>query len=82
MILEVFKTHIGKVFISILWGLALSLFLKKTCTGNKCIVVQGPPIAEISSGIYKFGNTGSESCYKFQPVLKQCDEASKQTVCV
>ncbi len=80
--LELLKSQIGKIFISILWGLALSLFFKKTCTGNKCVVIQGPPVDEVKTSIYNFDDIKSGTCYKFQPFIKTCDEISQQTVCV
>ncbi len=81
--LQLFETQIGRICVSILWGLALSLFFKKTCVGNKCIVITGPPVQEVINNIYAFEGEGKRKhCYKFMPLLKTCDGAEKRVFCV
>lgn len=77
---QALKTKAAKVIISILWGLALSLFFKKTCVGKDCVVVAGPPLQEVDKAIYNFGEKGI--CHTFKPTLVPCDSQAKQTVCV
>lgn len=71
-LLTLLKTHTGRICVSILWGLALSMFFKKTCVGNKCIVITGPPLEEVRSAVYTFGDP--TKCYRFTPVVKRCDQ--------
>ena len=69
--LQFLQSKAGRIILSIIWGLALSIFFKKTCTGDKCITIKGPPIKEIEQSTYAFGN--GKDCYVFSPYLVKCD---------
>lgn len=70
------RTYPGKVLVSVLWGLALAMFFKKTCAGRSCRVIKGPPLAEVRDRVYSFGEPGS--CYRFSPEPSSC--GGKSTV--
>lgn len=72
MLEDFFKSRIGIILISIIWGLGLSTLFRKACQGRKCqvIVYQGPDPKEISETYYDYG-TGS--CYQYFPFLSRCD---------
>jgi hypothetical protein len=71
MIDEIFKSRLGIIIISIIWGLGLSTLFRKACQGRKCqvIVYSGPDPKEISGTYY---NYGTPDCYQYTPVLTQC----------
>ena len=50
----------------------MSLFFKKTCTGDKCITIKGPPVEQVQASTYTFGN--DKECYQFVPYLVSCDQ--------
>ncbi len=79
-IAQALQSKAARILISILWGLALSLFFKKTCVGKDCVVVTGPPLHEVGDAIYNFGDSGT--CHKFKPVLVACDAQARETVCM
>lgn len=77
MLLDFMKTKPGRILISVLWGFALSMLFRKTCAGNSCVTIQGPPIQETQSTTYDFGKDG---CYKFQPHPVRCPDTEHTVV--
>lgn len=69
MLLEFMKSKTGRILISIIWGLALAMLFRRTCAGNRCMMVSGPPVQQVSKTTYDFGTDG---CYKFSPQLAKC----------
>jgi hypothetical protein len=71
MIEEVFKTPVGIIILSILWGLGLSTLFHKACQGRKCTVIryEGPDPEQLRGQFY---NYGGPNCYQYQPVLSPC----------
>lgn len=70
-----FQSRAGRIIMSVIWGLALSIFFKKTCTGENCITIKGPSVEQIQASTYTFGN--DKECYTFSPYLVSCDAGSK-----
>ena len=54
-------------------GLALSLLFKKTCTGDRCTLIKGAPLAEVQGKTFRFGK--SSDCFTFSPFLVKCAAA-------
>ena len=50
-----FDTKLGRVMISIVWGLGLSALFRKACTGRNCIVLKGPNPNEVEKQEYPLG---------------------------
>ena len=53
---------------SILLGLGLATFFREICKGNRCRVMQSPPLEEIEDQIYKFDG----KCYKLEKNAVKC----------
>lgn len=67
------NTEVGIMFISILLGLGLASFFRKSCEGKNCINFNGPLINEIDGKTYKYG----EYCYKYKLSPTKCDPTRK-----
>jgi hypothetical protein len=70
-LLKVLKTPQGCMFFSILLGLGLAALFRKACDNNKCIIIDGPDPKEIRKYYYKMDG----KCYKYNPVMTECDNA-------
>ena len=70
MISEFLQSNTGIIILSIIWGLGLATFFKKSCDSNDCRVIEfrGPTTKE-SSG---FWNYGQKDCYRLKPVIVKC----------
>lgn len=68
MITDVFKTDNGIIILSIILGFGLATVFKKVCTGNKCIVITGPPMKEIKDTYYRI----DDECFKYTPYVTKC----------
>ncbi len=77
---QLLQSKAGRIILSIVWGLALSLFFKKTCTGDKCITIKGPPVHEVEASTYAFGD--QNECYQFSPHLVECGSQGDQQVSI
>ncbi len=53
----------GKCMLSILLGMGLASFFRKSCKGKDCIDYSAPPVSEIEGNNYKFEG----KCYKYYP---------------
>jgi len=73
MIEDFFKSRLGMILVSIIWGLGLSTIFRKACQGRHCQVIlySGPDPDEIKDTYYEYG-TGT--CYQYQPYMTNCDE--------
>jgi len=69
MLESIFKSRIGVILVSIIWGLGLSTLFNNACKGRNCYVIRGPPTDEMRR---KFFNYGNEKCYSYTPVLTKC----------
>jgi hypothetical protein len=65
-------TYTGQLFISILFGLTLSLLFKRVCKDN-CVVYIAPRKEEIEGKLFKLEDT----CYKYKSVQVKCNESDK-----
>lgn len=72
MLEQIFKSRIGIIIISIIWGLGLSTLFRKACQGRKCqvIVYNGPDPQEIKDTYYDYGNG---TCYQYYPFISKCE---------
>ena len=76
------NTEMGKFFISVLLGLGVATLFRQVCTGDKCLIFNGPIISDIDDKIYKH----DDKCYKYttqsakcNPVKRVIDIASSST---
>jgi hypothetical protein len=70
---RILYTPFGKIVISILLGLGLATMFRKVCTGNNCIIFNGPVISDIEGKTYKYG----EKCFKYTSSSTVCDKYKK-----
>lgn len=66
---RLFKSRLGIIIISIIWGLGLSTLFNRACQGRNCYIVKGPNIEDTSK---KYYNYGTEKCYQYYPVITKC----------
>lgn len=67
-------TKLGRIIISVIWGLGLAALFRSACKGRRCIVLMGPPPNEIEKTTYKFNG----KCYQFAPETTTC--GAEQTI--
>lgn len=66
---EYFRTKQGSIVFSIIIGLGLASLFRQVCKGSHCVVVKGPNSEEIANHVFKNG----EDCFKYTPVIVDCD---------
>jgi hypothetical protein len=66
-------TEMGRFFISLLLGLGLATLFRNVCTGDKCLVFNGPVISELDDKIYKYDG----KCYKYTTVASKCNSMKR-----
>lgn len=64
------ETKLGKIILSIIWGLGLSALFRRACNGRKCIILKGPKPKDLTSNIYQFNN----KCYTFKTYNVSCPQ--------
>lgn len=71
MLEAIFNNQIGRIILSIIWGLGLSTLFRKACHGRKCQVIlyNGPDPNEVKNSYYEYGNG---QCYKYYPTISNC----------
>ena len=71
MLETIFNNQIGRIILSIIWGLGLSTLFRKACHGRKCQVIlyNGPDPSEVNNSYYEYGNG---QCYKYYPTISNC----------
>jgi len=75
MLEDIFKSRIGIIIISIIWGLGLSTLFRKACQGRHCqvIVYNGPDPNEIKDTYYEYIDG---QCYQYYPFMTKCIDSS------
>ena len=59
----------GKIFISCILGLGLSILFKKVCIDDNCLIIKSHPQNEIVGHIFK---TKDNNCYKYTKLPIVC----------
>ena len=68
------NTDLGKIFISFIIGFGIATIFRNMCSGENCLVFNGPIFSEISNDkVYKYGN----KCYKYNLVPDKCNSNKK-----
>lgn len=62
-----------KIFLGILWGLALGLIFKSACYGRKCIIINAPKVNDITSKVY---SSNDNKCYRLVSSDTECTDKS------
>jgi hypothetical protein len=63
------NTDFGSTIISIVLGLGLAAAFRKACSGDRCLVFQGPKPRDVKDNTYKI----EEECYKYTPYVVPCN---------
>ena len=66
-------SNTGKIIMSLLLGIGLATFFRTVCKGQKCVIVQAPPLEELDEQIYNF----DDKCYKMENSAVSCDNKKK-----
>jgi hypothetical protein len=64
-----------QVLISVVWGLGLAMFFKKTCKERGCIIIKGPKPDEMHNKIFSF----NDKCYKYTAQSTSCSAKNGPT---
>ena len=67
-------SNTSKYVISIILGLGLSTLFRKECQGENCIIFTSPPINELQSETYVYG----DKCYTYSNKSETCDSEKKE----
>jgi len=54
--------------ISLVLGFGLACIFRPLCKGPECVVLRGPPVAEIRGAVYQFGS----KCVEFNTKAVEC----------
>ncbi len=72
MISDFLQSDAGIIILSIIWGLGLATFFKKSCDSNDCRVIEfRGPTTEESKGYW---NYGKKDCYRLKPIIAKCQK--------
>ena len=66
---KLLQKDINQIVISIILGLGLAALFRKACSDKKCLIIEGPPLKETEKYYYKI----NDNCYKYTPVVSECD---------
>ena len=69
MLDRLFKSRLGVIIISIIWGLGLSTLFNNACKTRNCYIVRGPDLEMIQG---QYFNYGTDKCYQYEPVISKC----------
>ncbi len=71
MIKELIKKNPNyKIFLGILWGVAVGLLFRSACYGRKCVIINAPKEEDVTGKVYKEG----EKCYRLVSTTTQCTD--------
>lgn len=66
-------TPVGRIIVSVVFGLGIAALFYKACDDKSCIVFRGPNINVLDGRIFQHG----DSCYTNQVVSTQCSSSRK-----
>ena len=69
--MSIIDSNIGRIIISIVWGLGLSALFRKACNGRTCLIIKGPKPQQLENKVYGFNN----KCYTYQPYSVTCKKS-------
>ena len=70
MIEDILNNNLGRIVISIIWGLGLACLFRKVCKGKNCIVIKAPNPEDLKGRIFKH----NEECYKYDTYTVSCNK--------
>ena len=70
LITDITNNYLGRIILSIIWGLGLATLFRKVCKGRNCIIIKAPDTKEFENNTYRF----NDKCYKFRPTAVSCSK--------
>jgi hypothetical protein len=68
MIIDIVNSKVGKIIISILWGLGLACLFRTVCKDRSCMVIKAPNYKDFDGKTYKH----NDKCYKYIVKDSEC----------
>jgi len=68
MLLKILTDKRLQVIISVIWGLGIAMFFRKSCKGRSCIIIKGPKPQDMDNKIFSF----NDKCYKYTASTTSC----------
>jgi len=56
------------IFLSCVLGFGLAAIFRPICKGPDCVILRGPPIAQVRNAVYQIG----AKCHEFVPKVTEC----------
>jgi hypothetical protein len=78
LVRKVLHDDLGSIVISVILGLGLAALFRRACTGDHCVVVKSPSLAEVSKHFYKV----DADCFKYTPQVVPCPDDGSAVVAV
>ena len=74
--MKLIHTENGRYAISFILGMGLASLFRKICKDRNCLVFKAPPLSEVTSNTYAYG----DKCYTFKEKLTKCNPDNKEKV--
>ena len=71
--IKFFNTLMGRIIISIIWGLGLSCLFRKVCKDRECLVFHAADYKKIKNQVFDFDG----KCYEFNEKAERCNKNKK-----
>lgn len=59
-----------KIFLGILWGVAVGLLFRSACYGRKCVIINAPKERDVTGKVYEENG----KCYRLVSTTSQCSD--------
>ena len=74
--MKLLHTENGRYAISVILGMGLASLFRKICKDRNCLVFQAPPLSEVTTNTYAYG----DKCYTFKEKMTKCNPANKDKI--
>ena len=74
--MKLLHTENGKYAISFILGIGLASLFRKICKDRNCLVFQAPPLSEVTTNTYAYG----DKCFTFKEKMTKCNPANKDKI--
>jgi hypothetical protein len=62
-----------KIFLGILWGVAIGLLFRSACYGRKCVIISAPKERDVTSKVYS-SDSKDGKCYRLVSTSSECSD--------
>ena len=74
--MKLLHTENGRYAISFILGMGLASLFRKICKDRNCLVFQAPPLSEVTTNTYAYG----DKCFTFKEKMTKCNPANKDKI--